>query len=102
MLKIYNTFNSKNNLFLVSEEISKHATKIMTPEMTKDAKNRFNLICNYSKRKEEDIPNTGTYYNTNLCLHLMRKTFKKSANDSYDSFLRIKSEYLQKILGQKN
>ena len=101
MLKIYNTHNSKNNLFLVSEEISKYATKKMTPEMTKDAKSRFNIICNYSKRKEENIPNTGSYYNTNLCLHLMRKTFKKSGNDSYDSFLRIKKSKLAEIFEGK-
>ena len=69
--------------------------------MTKDAKNRFNIICNYSKRKEENIPNTGTYYNQNLCLHLMRKTFKKSGNDSYDSFLRIKNSKFSEIFEEK-
>ena len=99
LLKVYNTFNSKNNLYRVCDEISKQATKKMTPEMIKDAKKRFNTICNYSKRKEDNIPNTYSYYNTNLCLHLMRKTFKKSGNDSYDSFLRIKG--FKEILGEK-
>lgn len=53
------------------------------------AKEKFDLICNYSRRAADAIPNTGTFYDEDLCLYLMSKTFKKSATDAYDSLLSL-------------
>lgn len=88
--KLYNSFKSKSNLFKICDAIAKSADSKLTKEKAKEAKMRFDVICNYSKREKENIANTGDYYNEDLCLYLMRKTFKKSAVDSYESFFRIK------------
>lgn len=69
----------------------------------KECKAAFDRICNYKKRRNSENSeneNAGSIYDLNLHRYLMIKTFKKSAIDAYDSFLRIPDE-VETLLGRK-
>ena len=96
--KVGNAYMSRGLLFEVCNVVAAHCQAYFTPSDTtaeakeamaqryRAAKTKFDLICNYSKRATEAIPNTGTFYDEDLCVYLMSKTFKKSATDAYESF----------------
>jgi hypothetical protein len=69
----------------------KNSSQQLTKEKSKIAKKNFDLICNYSKRKEIGLENIGHLYDENLCNYLIQKCFKKSASDSYESFFRFEA-----------
>lgn len=87
--RVANAFMSREILHDVCIQIQNHCTKMLTKEDAEKAKKDFDLICNYSKRKSNNIPNTGTLYGKELCLYLMSKTFKKSAVDAYESYFAV-------------
>ena len=92
LAKIANASLKKEVLFEVNAQVADHVKKNLTAESALKAKKNFDLICDYDKRKKEDIPNTGELYDNDLCLYLMSKTFKKSSNDAYESYYRISAE----------
>lgn len=67
------------------------------------AKKDFDIICNYSKREEDKLHNTGHFYaqNEDLCYYLMDKCFKKTSSGVWESFLRFDlNEYFSKIANE--
>ena len=87
--RISNAFQTRDLLHDVCIQVQDHCSKELTADGAKKAKKQFDLICNYSKRQTDDVPNTGEMYDNDLCLFLMSKTFKKSSNDAYESFYYI-------------
>lgn len=86
---LQSSFLKKTLLFVICEKIQKFASKKLTKESSIKAKKSFDLICNYKKRKEEGLDNIGYLYDEDLCYYLIKKCFKKSATDAFDSFLRF-------------
>lgn len=99
--KVANACLKKELLNEVNIQVVEHLKKHLTPEAALEAKKKFDLICDYSKRKAEGVENTGEMYDANLCLYLMSKTFKKSSLDAYESYYRI-VEPVQEWLTNKN
>ena len=87
--KLHNTVYTKDLLNKVCGAMIKHAGSKLTPSQSSAAKKNFDLICNYKKRGETGLENIGFVYDLDLCHYLIKKCFKKSAVDAYDSFFRV-------------
>ena len=83
----------KSALFLINDILKAkiNQKKLLDQNSRKNAKRDFDVICNYSKREEDKIHNTGHFYaqNEDLCYYLMDKCFKKTSSGVWDSFLRF-------------
>lgn len=87
--RIANLRFKKLKLQTVYSKMTKFALSSLNKEARQQSKLKFDKICNYSKRKQEGVLNTGTFYDKSLCYYLMSKTFKKSSIDSFESFYRF-------------
>lgn len=79
--KLSNVLHSKQFFLNVTTDMI-NATK-MTEDETKVAKENFNIVCNYKKRREDNL-SCEDLYNEALVKYLVAKTFKKSATDTYN------------------
>ncbi len=100
--RVGHAFMTREVIHEVCNQITTHCAKTLTAEASEKAKKDFDLICNYSKRKKDNIPNTGTMYGKELCLYLMSKTFKKSAVDAYESYFAISDLVTSQTLANKD
>lgn len=84
---------SKSALFTINDLLKSKLTqrRVLDKQKRKSAKKDFDVICNYKKRKEDQLNNTGHFYaqNENLCYYLIDKCFKKTSSGVWDSFLRF-------------
>lgn len=90
MTKLAHTLQPRQVLVNIISDVHSHPSiKNLTPESVMNGKTKFDLICDYSRREVQGAHNTGELYTEDLCLYLIHKTFKKSANESYESFFRV-------------
>lgn len=68
-------------MYDICNDMIKHS-KLDGDEL-KIARDNFNLVCNYSKRKDEKILSE-ELYTSPLVKYLVTKTFKKSSTDVYN------------------
>lgn len=92
LAKAANATFTKSMLSEVNLQVVEHVKKHLTKEDALEAKKKFDLICDYDRRKKEGIENTGEMYDEKMCLYLMSKTFKKSSTEAYESYYRILTE----------
>lgn len=79
--KLSNVLHTKQFFLSVTNDMI-NSTKL-TDDETKIAKENFNLVCSYKKRRENNI-SCENLYNEALVKYLVAKTFKKSATDTYN------------------
>ena len=79
--KLSNVLHTKQFFLNVTNDMINAAK--LTEEETKVAKENFNLVCNYKKRRENNLA-CEDLYNEALVKYLVHKTFKKSATDTYN------------------
>ena len=79
--KLTNVFVTKSFFMNVANDMINSAK--MTEEETSVAKDNFNIVCNYKKKRENNLSCEGLY-NEALAKYLVSKTFKKSATDMYN------------------
>jgi hypothetical protein len=95
----------KSALFTVNDLIKAkiQQRKVLDKQKRKNAKKDFDVICNYKKREEDELHNTGHFYaeNKDLCYYLMDKCFKKTSSGVWDTFLRFDLKpFYEKLLGE--
>jgi len=79
--KLTNVFHTKQFYVNVTNDMINAAK--MTEEEISVAKDNFNIVCNYKKRRENNL-SCEDLYNEALVKYLVAKTFKKSATDTYN------------------
>lgn len=79
--KLSNVLHTKQYFLNVTTDMINSAK--LTEEETKIAKENFNIVCNYKKRRENNL-SCEDLYNEALVKYLVAKTFKKSATDTYN------------------
>ena len=88
--RLANAASPRQLLINIVADLHLHPSlKSLTPESLKKTKEKFDLICDYDRREKEGKQNSGEMYSEDLCLYLLAKTFKKSANETYESFFRV-------------
>lgn len=95
--RVGNAIFKKAILTDVVAQMVSHSEKKLTKEKMADAKKKFDLICDYSKRKDMGENEVGTYYDVDLCLYLMNKTFKKSALGSFEALYLAQPQLKQHL-----
>jgi len=78
--KLTNVLHTKQFFMNVANDMINAAK--MTVEETSNGKDNFSLVCNYKKRREDNIP-CETLYDESTVKYLVSKTFKKSSTDMY-------------------
>lgn len=79
--KLNNSIESKQILMNTQMELSKLCE--LSSEQAAKAKENFSLICDYSKRRQLNISGKDLY-TEEVCKHLIKRTFKKTALDVYE------------------
>lgn len=92
LAKVANAIFTKATLSEVNLQVAEHVKMTLTKEDALEAKKKFDLICDYDRRKKEGMDYTGEMYDEKMCLYLMSKTFKKSSTDAFESYYRILTE----------
>jgi len=89
--KLCNVMHTKQFYLNVNTELGK-VVKLDEKELS-IAKDNFDMVCNYQKRRENGIPSEDLY-TPELMKYLIQRTFKKSANDAYAAISSINLEGL--------
>lgn len=97
LTRVGNAIFKKEILTDVVAQMVAHSEKTLTKEKMAEAKKKFDLICDYSKRKDMGEKEVGTYYDVELCLYLMNKTFKKSALGAFEALYLIQPQLKQHL-----
>lgn len=96
--KLSNAMSPRQLLINIISDLNMHPSiKNLTPEALKKTKEKFDLICDYDRREKEGKQNSGDMYTEDLCLYLLAKTFKKSSNETYESFFRVLQTFENEI-----
>jgi hypothetical protein len=99
--RVGNAIFKKEILNDVVTQMVAHSDKVLTKEKAIEAKKKFDLICDYSKRKEIGENEVGKYYDTDLCLYLMNKTFKKSALGAFEALYLVQPQLKKHLADYK-
>lgn len=92
LTRVGNAIFKKEILTDVVGQMVAHSEKKLTKEKAAEAKKKFDLICDYTKRKETGEKEVGALYDNDLCLYLMNKTFKKSALGAFEALYLIQPQ----------
>lgn len=88
--RLSNAMSPRQLLINIIADLNLHPSiKNLTPESLKNTKEKFDFVCDYDRREKEGKQNCGDMYSEDLCQYLLAKTFKKSANETYESFFRV-------------